>query len=522
MLDWKEDDNPQLASSTTHLYGMAFKGLVDKSPVSADLFRLFSFFDPERIPLALLTEGSRGIPKSTELGKITKSSFKLGEALANMQSGSLAHRLGYGEEKTSWIHDLVQYLCRQWMKPNERREWAERAINVVAFAYPDTLGSLETWAKAKVYLKHGLACTEHAEVLEIQSLNLGDLMVRMSWFLRQTGNLAAATRLAVRAADCAKVLGEGQRQHMNSMSNLGLMYYHMSRFKEAEKQWISSLQLGKKLLGSGYVDTGIGNNLALLYYQEGRFEEAEKHHLEIYMRRKDVLRDHHPETLGAMGSLANTYHFQGRWEEAVDLKKRIVEERGKYMGENHPETLGGKGSLATTYSDQGLLKEAEELQREVMVGRKDQWGVENPEYLSAKAALSYTFYLQGRLEEAKNYQIEIRDAREALWGEQHVETLGAMRHLAKTCHRQGNLGEAAELQEKAVFGMEKLLGENHAETLGIREELSNTYRDQGLLEGAEELRKQVTKKREELWGRDHAKILQSMEAFSRKDQGFAH
>jgi hypothetical protein len=43
MLDWKEDDNPQLASSTIHLYGMAFKGLVKQSPVSADYFASFPF-----------------------------------------------------------------------------------------------------------------------------------------------------------------------------------------------------------------------------------------------------------------------------------------------------------------------------------------------------------------------------------------------------------------------------------------------------------------------------------------------
>jgi len=70
--------------------------------------------------------------------------------------------------------------------------------------------------------------------------------------------------------------------------------------------------------------------------------------------------------------------------------------------------------------------------------------------------------------------------------------------------------------------MQKLLGENHPETLSIREELSHTYHDQGLLQGAEELRRQVTKEREKLWGRDHGRILQSMEALSRKHQGFAH
>ncbi|KAH0565545.1 hypothetical protein GP486_001058 [Trichoglossum hirsutum] len=522
MLDWREDDNPQQDSSTTNIYRMAFKGLVKKSPVSADLFRLFSFLDPERIPVDLLTDGSRGVPQSIELCEVIKSPIRLSKALADMRSGSLAQRFGDSKEKNYWIHDLVQYLSRQWLEPDERREWAERAIDIVTFAYPDTLGSFETWEKANKYLKHGLACTEHAEVLEIQTVNLGNLLIRMSWFLRQTGDLAAAKRLAVRAVGCAKVFGEGQHQHMNSLSNLGLIYYHLSLFRDAKEQWTDALEMGKKLLGPSYVDTGIGNNLALLCYQEARFKEAERYHLEIYLRRKDTLGENHAETLGAMGSLANTYHFQGRLEEAVDLKIRILEGRKRYMGEHHPETLGAKGSLATTYSDQGLLEKAEKLQQEVMVGRKDQWGEQNPEYLSAKGALSYTFYLQGRFDEAEIYQRVVLAERVKLWGKQNVETLGAMRHLAKTWYHQGRLSEAAELQEEVVFGMSKLLGEDHPETLTSVEELSTTYRDQGFFEGVEDLRERVTKERERLWGKEHAETLRSMEALSRKHQGFAH
>jgi tetratricopeptide (TPR) repeat protein len=274
---------------------MAFGGLDQKAPVSADIFRLFSFLDPERIPLSLLTEGSRGLPEDMELCRVIKSPFKLLLALADMRSGSLAKELGDGKEKIFWIHDLVQYLCRQWLDPIERRKWAERAIDVVASAYPSSLSTLETWKKAQKYLKHGQACSEHAAALQIQTVNLGDLMIRMSWFLRQTGELTEAVRLAIRAVDCAKIFGEGQHQHMNAVSNLGLMYYTQSRLKEAHEQWISALEMGKRLLGSpGYVDTGIGNNLALIYYQEGRFDEAEEHHLQLYERKKVILGEHHP------------------------------------------------------------------------------------------------------------------------------------------------------------------------------------------------------------------------------------
>ena len=501
---------------------MAFNGLVKKSPVSADIFHIFSFLDPEEIPLDILAEGSVGLAGNSRLLEVIKSPVEYLTALAAIRSGSLAQQLEKGRNKAFWIHDLVQYLGRQWLNSDEQREWIERTIDIVNCAYPDTLDTYDSWERAKKYRKHGISCAKHAEDLNIQNLHLGDLMMRMSWFLRQTGDLTAAKQLALRAVDCTKVLCEGQQQHMNSISNLGLMYYSLSSFRDAQEYWEMALEMAKKLLGPGYVDTGIGNNLALIYYQQGRFKEAEKHHLQIYLRRKEVLGDYHPETLSAMGSLANSYHFQGRLEEALELKKRILDGRKKRLGDTHPETWGAIGSLATTFSDMGFLSAAEVLQAEVLKGREDQWGSTNPESLAAKGALSYTFYLQGRFDEAAVLQQQVLKERNILWTDNHVETLGAMKHLGNTCRRQGRLQEAATLQEHAVFGMECLLGKDNPEYLDALNDLATTYREQGLVVGAEKYERQVKSERERIWGPHHAEILRSMEALSRKHQGFAH
>lgn len=517
-----DPDDPQQDASTVHIYRMAFNGLVKKSPVSADIFHIFSFLDPGEIPLDILIEGSQGLAGHTRLSKVIKSPVEYLTAVAAMRSGSLAQYQEKGRNKTLWIHDLVQYLGRQWLNSGEQREWMERTIDVVNCAYPDALDTYDSWKKAKKYRKHVMSCARHAEDLNIQNLHLGELVMRMSWYLRQIGELAVAKQLAIQAVKCAKVLCEGQQQHMNAISNLGLMHYSLASFRDAQKYFEMALEMAKNLRGPGYVDTGIGNNLALIYYQQGRFKEAEKHHLQIYLRRREVLGDYHPETLGAMGSLANSYHFQGRLEEALELKKRILDGRKKRLGDTHPETWGAMGSLATTFSDMGFWSEAEMLQAEVLKGREDQWGTSNPESLAAKGALSYTFYLQGRFDEAAVLQEQVLKERNTLWTDNHVETLGAMKHLGNTYRCQGRLQKAAALQEHAVFGMDSLLGKENPEYLEALGDLATTYREQQLVVGAENYERQVKNERERIWGPNYTEILRSMEALSRKHQGFAH
>jgi hypothetical protein len=261
-------------SLITKTFHLAFEGMARRFPISADIFRLFAFFHPEEIPVEILTEGAQNITANTKLSEIVKSQIRLSNAINGMLSGSLAQRLGDSAAKKFSIHDLVQYLFRQWMTSDDRLEWAERAIDVINSVYPRDLGSLETWKTAKIYLKHGLSCAEHVENFGIQTANLCDPMIRMSWFLRQTGDLTAAAGFANRAVSCAKLLGEGTRQHMDSLSNLGLLNYHLSRFEQAGKQLTEAVQIVQSILGPTYLDTGIGNILTLILYQQGRFKDG--------------------------------------------------------------------------------------------------------------------------------------------------------------------------------------------------------------------------------------------------------
>ncbi len=74
------------------------------------------------------------------------------------------------------------------------------------------------------------------------------------------------------------------------------------------------------------------NNLALTYKELGQLEEAERLQTKTLKLRREVLGEHHPDTLISMNNLALTYKELGRLEEAEMLKEKMLKLHSKALG----------------------------------------------------------------------------------------------------------------------------------------------------------------------------------------------
>jgi len=71
-----------------------------------------------------------------------------------------------------------------------------------------------------------------------------------------------------------------------------------------------------------------------------------------------------------MNDLASTTENRGRLEEAKGLQKQVLELRKEILGDHHPDTISAMDNLASTIKKCGRFEEAEGLQEEAMRLRK--------------------------------------------------------------------------------------------------------------------------------------------------------
>jgi hypothetical protein len=74
-------------------------------------------------------------------------------------------------------------------------------------------------------------------------------------------------------------------------------------------------------------------------------------------RRRRVLGEDHPSTLGSANSLAIDLRMLGEVQAARDLDQDILDRRRRVLGEDHPRTLDSANNLAI---DLRMLDEADD------------------------------------------------------------------------------------------------------------------------------------------------------------------
>ena len=160
----------------------------------------------------------------------------------------------------------------------------------------------------------------------------------------------------------------------NALSNLGLTYYLMDRWDDAEKTWNRSLAISR--------DVPVMYNLATLYYYQHRYDDA-RHMLEELLKA-------HPDNFLAIGKLGAIAREQGDKAKAAEYFKSAYA-LGEPQG--HVEDPRVYGWLASYKANLGDFKAAHALVDQSMAA-DDQSA--DPYYYRA-----LTFALEGKPDEAR-------------------------------------------------------------------------------------------------------------------------
>src|SRR5205085_6727638 len=101
------------------------------------------------------------------------------------------------------------------------------------------------------------------------------------------------------------------------------------------------------------VEASIRRTIGLAYFDLTLFPQAERQLERAVDLRKRVLGPEHPETLASMGELGVLYTFEAKYRAAEALLTKVSEARQRALGKNHKDTLTALSDLALAISYQG-------------------------------------------------------------------------------------------------------------------------------------------------------------------------
>ena len=405
-------DYPDTIAMTWEL---AFREVSRDVPVAAALLNLCSFLAPMEIPRSLLNETAASLPRP--LSTSVADPVALDAVIGRLHHYSLIE----ANEKTISLHRLVAALVRDRLPQQQRENWCDVALRMMAGSFDFDGDSMSSWGKCAALLPHAMAAARHAEAYGI------------------------STEVV------AKLLNE-----------VGMYLHHIGRYREARGVLERALAQHEKAYGdSNPRRSAIVNNLGRVLRRLGHLEEARAHFEAALATDQAAYGEHHQHVAEIVNNYGMVMHIAGEIEQARDQFEWALAVCEMHYGAEHPKVATVMNNLGYAHAGLGDVDRAvDHFTRSLAVAEATS-GPSHPTVASIRTNLGLALRLKGDQEEARrNFEKALDIALSAL-GPSHPDTARAMTYLGLQLQDVGEYSRAKELLQRALEIDERLLGPDH-------------------------------------------------------------
>jgi len=292
---------------------------------------------------------------------------------------------------------------------------------------------------------------------------------------------------------------------------IGLAYYDMNLYPEAQKQLERAVDLQKRSLGPDDPDTLTSmDKLGVLYTYQARYADAEALLGQVVTARRRVLGRDHKDTLNAMSDLALAVDYHGDEARAAPIFAKVLEAERRVLGDENPATLSVLDNLGGAYMRLGRYSEAQVLlERELELNRRV-LGPDHPDTINSMRMLAAVYRALGNYKAADPLFLAALNSVRRAFGDGHWETENVRKGLAVSYRAQGRYAEADALLKQALTSLQHGLDPEHPLTLQVVFDLGESYREQRKLRDAESVLKNVVEARRRVLGTSNLYTAQAL------------
>ncbi|MEH0158593.1 tetratricopeptide repeat protein [Limibacter armeniacum] len=282
--------------------------------------------------------------------------------------------------------------------------------------------------------------------------------------------------------------GKDSSSYAQTLNNLGLLYFGLERYKEAEPLFESALEIVTLAPGKEhpyYIRTK--NNLAMLYKSMGRYKEAETAFSETLELVKTVLGEEDKEYASTLNNLGLLYMTTGDYAKSEDMLVRALQLKDSIYGRETPEYGASLHNLGMLCQEKGLYKKAEQLYKKALEIAEASFGKEHLYYTNSLRNLAELYQRMGLYPEAEQRFKEAITLKERVNGKDHTTYAKSISNLAVLYTEMGRYQEAEPLYKEAMEIKARKLGYWHPEYAESLNSLGDLYRSMARYEEAEPL-----------------------------------
>jgi tetratricopeptide (TPR) repeat protein len=229
------------------------------------------------------------------------------------------------------------------------------------------------------------------------------------------------------------------------LHRIGLVYHELGKLDEAKEMYKRALKFYQK---TGFRDhtfiLDTIHNLGIVYKLQGKMEQAGKlYHIALQGKEK-AYGLYNESTLDTVNDLGIFYADQNMLKEAENMYERAIPGYKKAFGPDHVSTLRAISNFGLLCRLQGKLDKAEEIFQTALQGYEKVLGPDHILIYDTVHNLGAHYRLQGKLDLAEKMFQRALQRKEIALGPEHTSTLSTVFNLSLLYVEQGNLYKAKE------------------------------------------------------------------------------
>ena len=491
--------DPAVPNAVITSWELSFNQIRQKSPDSAGLLSLMSYFSRQAIPQFLLQ------------GDVDDLSFE--ENINHLLNFSLIRadiRKDFFE-----MHRLIQAAMQHWLRSEGYEQlWRERAIGRLAHEYPSVDVQREHWPVCELLMSHAEEVSLYTGSSKRSELSRADILNSTAWYkIQRQGDNALAEEESKQALQIQRrYFDEDSDGVLGTLNTLAEAERGLGKFKEAVDLHESILKRRLKKSGPDDRKSLIAmHNLAASYKELGNYGKAEELMKRVVEAMRRLFGPDYPDSLNSESLLVIIYLGLGKWEEAEKLGTKVWEMSARCYGFEHSVTLDVMKFLSQASLELNQLEKAKDMIAQAIPFFLKLFGPSGWRSIEARLNLARIYYQQRRLNEAKDICLSCLQVAQELQGSYQGIRLLCTHLLGRIHLDQGNFIDALRLLKDTVESSRELRGDDHLDTLACMFTLATCYYDIGDKDHAIGLTTEVLEKQRKVLPANHPDTTHSAE-----------
>jgi tetratricopeptide (TPR) repeat protein len=508
VLAWCNQREMKYPLSAAVTYQRTFEKL---SPAARAVLQLAAFLAPEPLPTGMFEKGKEWILQAaripTKETPLTAEIPDNGHVVINALGDLSAYSMIDKQAKTFTVHRIVQEVIRNSISIDHRREWIEKALNLVNDYAPGGSDDVRTWPIWDILAAHAETIAQLADQYGMTAPT-SRLMSCLDCYFFAKGLYPRAEIFSQRALAIDEAsFGKDHPKIAIRLNNLAALYQATNRLNKAELLCSRALAIDEASFGKDHPNVAIRlNNLAQLCQDTNRLNEAEPLMTRALAINEASFGKDHPKIAICLNNLAVLYQATNRLNEAEPLMTRALAIDEASFGKDHPDVAIDLNNLAQLYKATNRLNEAELLCTRALAIDEASFGKDHPNVAIDLNNLAALYQATNRLKEAEPLMTRVVEIVEKTYGNNHPNVATALNNLAQLYQATNRLKEAEPLMTRALAIDEASFGKDHP-TVAIRlNNLAQLYKATNRLNEAEPLYKRALAIDEASFGKDHPDV----------------